>query len=265
MPSAATGSLAHPAQQRGITTRQTHSGSAANAQRLRSTLPSMTFEAILFDMDGVLVDSEVLTGEIWRSALHEHGLTLDAPSYMAMAVGLTVPGLYTALEREHGWQRPAPFEAHLNRRLGEAFASVQEVPGAALLLGALQTAHLPFAVASNSERERLHLKLGAAGLSGLVGEHAYDPTCVGLRGKPLPDLYLYAARQLGADIRQCLVVEDSLTGLAAGLSAGATVWAFTGGAHGVDGAALVAAGAERALASHAELRRLLNLPGITSG
>jgi HAD superfamily hydrolase (TIGR01509 family) len=224
----------------------------------------MTFKAILFDMDGVLVDSEVVAAQVWVQALRGHGLSLEPPAFMAQAVGSSVANLYATLEREHGWQRPEQFETHLSGRLGEAFASVQEVPGAALTLRALQAARIPFAVASNSERERLHLKLGAAGLDELVGQHAYDPAHVDLRGKPLPDLYLYAAERLGADVTECLVVEDSLTGVAAGMSAGATVWAFTGGAHNVDGAALVEAGAERAVASHAELRRLLELQ-ITSG
>ena len=112
----------------------------------------MTFKAILFDMDGVLVDSEVVAAQVWVQALRDHGLHLEPPAFMAQALGSSVPNLYTALEREHGWQRPERFETHLNARLGEAFASVQEVPGAALTLGALQAAHIPFAVASNSVR-----------------------------------------------------------------------------------------------------------------
>lgn len=219
----------------------------------------MIFDAVLFDMDGVLVDSEVVSIGAWRQTLAEHGLTFSEREFMARAVGSSVPNLYAGLERDHGWTRPDSFEDTLETRLTGVFAVVEEVPGAALTLQALQAAGLPFAVASNSVRDRLHLKLGAAGLAELVGAHAYDPAHVGGRGKPKPDLYRYAAEQLGADIQRCLVVEDSLPGLSAGLAAGAAAWAFTGGSHGVDGERLVEAGAGRAVGSHAELRELLSL------
>ena len=220
---------------------------------------AVLYDAILFDMDGVLVDSEIASARAWVETLAEHGLPLEQSQFMSWAVGSSVPNLYTQFESEHGWTRPESFEAALLARLGEAFSKVQEVPGAALTLQALKKAGIPFAIASNSVRERLHPKLRAAGLAELVGAHAYDPAHVGGLGKPLPDLYLYAARQLGKPIERCLVVEDSLPGLAAGLSAGAVAWAFTGGGHDVDGEALVQAGAERVVASHAELREQLGL------
>jgi len=219
----------------------------------------MIFDAVLFDMDGVLVDSEVVAGQVWVQTLGEHGLKLDHADYMARAVGSTVPNLYAGLARDHGWAPAPEFEQHLADRLAEAFAAVQEVPGAAQTLQALKSAGVAFAVASNSLREKLGPKLRAAGLTELVGAHAYDPAHVGGRGKPLPDLYRFAAQQLGADIKRCLVVEDSLPGLAAGLSAGATAWGFTGGGHNADGGALREAGAGRVIGSHAELRDALGI------
>lgn len=219
----------------------------------------MIFNAVLFDMDGVLVDSEVVSGRVWVQTLGEHGLMLDHADYMARAVGSTVPNLYANLARDHGWTPAPAFEQQLAERLAEAFAAVQEVPGAVQTLQALKAAGVPFAVASNSLREKLGPKLKAAGLSELVGAHAYDPAHVGGRGKPLPDLYRFAAQQLGAEVERCLVVEDSLPGLAAGLSAGATAWGFTGGSHNADSAALKEAGAERVVRSHAELREALGI------
>ncbi|AWN23228.1 beta-phosphoglucomutase [Deinococcus irradiatisoli] len=219
----------------------------------------MIFDAVLFDMDGVLVDSEVVSGRVWLQTLAEHGLAFEENEFMARAVGSSMSNLYAGFERDHGWVRPEGFEERLTGRLNEAFAVVPEVPGAAQTLRALEAAGVPFAVASNSVRERLHAKLKAAGLTGLVGSHAYHPGDVHGLGKPLPDLYLYAARQLGAKITRCLVVEDSLPGLSAGLSAGATAWAFIGGSHDVDSAGLQEAGAERVVASHAELRALLGI------
>ncbi len=217
------------------------------------------FDAVLFDMDGVLVDSEVVSGRAWVQTLAEHGLPLGEAEFMARAVGSSVTNLYASFERDHGWGRTPAFEEALAGRLAEAFAVVEEVPGAAMTLRAFKAAGVPFAVASNSQRLKLQAKLKAAGLTPLIGAHAYDPAHVGGLSKPLPDLYLYAARQLGADITRCLVLEDSLPGLAAGLSAGATAWGFTGGGHQVDVDALLNAGAERVVASHAELRDVLGI------
>ena len=229
-----------------------------------TSVPRPNVEALLFDMDGVLVDSELISGRVWVQTLAEHGLKVRQAEFMARAVGSSVPNLYARLERDHGWIRPLEFEPALERRLSEAFLQAQEVPGAALTLKALQAAGIPFAVGSNSTRQRLHLKLRAAGLSELIGQHAYDPLHVGGRGKPLPDLYRYAADQLGVAIERCLVIEDSLPGLQAGLSAGATSWGFLGGGHGADGAALLSAGAGRNVASHAELRQVLGLETLGS-
>ena len=219
----------------------------------------MIFDAVLFDMDGVLVDSEIVSGRVWTQTLAEHGLSFTEAEFMAQAVGSSVPNLYAGLERDHGWKRPDTFEPALEARLTDAFSVVAEVPGAAQTLRALAAAGVPFAVGSNSTRDRLHLKLKAAGLAELVGIHAYDPSNVGGRGKPLPDLYVFAAQQLGAKVERCLVVEDSLPGLAAGLSAGAAAWGFTGGGHDANGEALKEAGAERVVASHAELREALGI------
>ncbi|MGI8747777.1 MAG: HAD family hydrolase, partial [Deinococcus sp.] len=125
---------------------------------------------------------------------------------------------------------------------------------------ALEAAGTPFAAASNSRRDRLDRKLRAAGLDGQV-RLSLDPGQVGGRGKPLPDLYLRAAEELGCDIRACLVIEDSATGVQAGVAAGARVWGLTAGGHAGPGLAaqLLDAGAERVLAHHAEVRAALGL------
>ena len=219
------------------------------------------FDAVLFDLDGVLVDSELLGNTVWVELLAEHGLRLDRATFMARAVGGTHRALFDWLHAEHGWTPPEGFLPELNARLAQAFTATPTIEGAADTLRALRAAGIPCAVASNSQRERLHLKLQAAGLSELVGEHAYHPADVGGRGKPLPDLYLHAAAALGVSPRRALVVEDSVTGLTAGLAAGATAWGLLAGGHiHPDGAqALREAGAVRVLASHAELREALGL------
>jgi HAD superfamily hydrolase (TIGR01509 family) len=219
------------------------------------------FQAVLFDLDGVLVDSELLANRVWVKLLAAHGLTISHADFLARSVGLSLRNLYLALESEFGWKRPEGFEALSDAALNESFGKVLEVPGAAQALAALKAAAIPFAVASNSRRDRLDLKLKAAGLDMAV-QRRFDPAQVGGRGKPLPDLYQFAAGQLGADISQCLVVEDSVTGVQAGVAAGATVWGLLAGEHVHDGLGdlLLAAGTEKLVHSHAELMAALGLP-----
>lgn len=219
------------------------------------------FAAVLFDLDGVLVDSELLGNAVWLELLAEHGLTLDQETLMRRAVGSTHRALFDWLQAEYGWAQPEGFLPELDARLARAFTATPAIEGAAATLHALRAAGIPFAVASNSLRARLLLKLAAAGLAELVGEHVYDPAHVGGRGKPAPDLYAFAAAQLGVSPTRALVVEDSVTGLTAGVAAGATVWGLLAGGHAhPDGAqTLRAAGAERVLFSHAELRAALGL------
>ncbi|WP_424952165.1 HAD family hydrolase [Deinococcus sp.] len=222
------------------------------------TLP---FQAVLFDLDGVLVDSELLANRVWVALLAQHGLTISHADFLARSVGLSLRNLYLVLEHEFGWTRPQGFEALSDSALNASFENVREVPGAAQTLSALTAAGLPFAVASNSRRDRLDLKLKAAGLDAAV-THSFDPSQVGGRGKPLPDLYLHAAAALGADITRCLVVEDSPTGVQAGVAAGAAVWGLLAGEHVHDGLEeqLQAAGAARLIHNHAELVTALGLP-----
>ncbi|CAM3905407.1 HAD family hydrolase [Deinococcus frigens] len=226
-------------------------------------MPEFEFEAVLFDLDGVLVDSELQANTVWVHLLTEHGLDIDLPTFMAHAVGGTHVALFEWLRRDFGWARPEGFIPEMDARLHEAFGSTQAIEGAAQTLELLRGAGLPFAVASNSLRSRLKRKLEASGLAPVVGAHAYDPAHVGGRGKPAPDLYAYAAAQLGADITRCLVIEDSVTGLSAGVAAGATAWGLLAGGHvHPDNAAhLTGAGAGRILRTHEELQEVLGLAG----
>ncbi|QFP76656.1 HAD family phosphatase [Deinococcus sp. AJ005] len=225
------------------------------------------FQAVLFDLDGVLVDSELQANTVWVQLLAEHGLEIDLPTFMANAVGGTHVVLFEWLRRDYGWTRPEGFIPEMDARLHEAFGSTQAIEGAARTLELLREAGMPFAVASNSLRSRLKRKLEASGLAQLVGEHAYDPAHVGGRGKPAPDLYAYAAAQLGTDITRCVVIEDSMTGLSAGVAAGATAWGLLAGGHvHPDNAAhLMGAGAKKILQTHTELQEALELEGEPHG
>lgn len=220
-----------------------------------------TFDAVLFDLDGVLVDSEALAADVWVRTLAEHGLPLPLNDFAHLAVGQTFPNVLVRLSDLHGWTPTDAFLPTLEDRFNAAFDTLDAIEGARATLEALRRAGVPFAVGSNSERGRLHMKLASAGLAGLVGAHAYDPSWVGGRGKPEPDLYAFAAAQIGADITRCVVVEDSVPGATAGVRAGATVIGLlaTGHAHPDDAAHLLAAGVSRVVTSHAQLQEALGL------
>lgn len=223
-------------------------------------MSAFPFGAVLFDLDGVLIDSEGLIGGLWHEVLREHGLDLPAPEVAARTVGRTFGPVLDDLRLAYGWAAPADFQERLGGRLNGALGAVQAIEGARLTLERLRAAGIPLAVASNSAQERLHLKLGAAGLANLV-PHAFCPADVGGRGKPLPDLYLHAAAALDVSPADCLVVEDSAPGAAAGAAAGAQVWGLLAGGHvhPDTAAGLRAAGAARTLDSHAALREALGL------
>lgn len=220
-----------------------------------------TFDAVLFDLDGVLVDSEALAADVWVRTLAEHGLPLPLNDFAHLAVGQTFPNVLVRLSELHGWTPTDAFLPTLETRFNAAFDRLDAIEGARATLEALRRAGVPFAVGSNSERGRLHMKLASAGLAGLVGAHAYDPSWVGGRGKPEPDLYAFAAAQIGADITRCVVVEDSVPGATAGVRAGATVIGLlaTGHAHPDDAAHLLVAGVSRVVTSHAQLQEALGL------
>lgn len=224
-------------------------------------MPELEFAAVLFDLDGVLVDTETIIGALWAEIFAGQGLLLSAAEITRLTSGQRFEGVLRALEEGRGWKAPEDFLPMLGERFNGAFSHVPLIEGAAETLSALRTAGIPFAVASNSERNRLKMKLDGAGLSALVGPHAYDPSFVGGLGKPHPELYRYAATQLGADVTRCVVIEDSAPGASAGVAAGATVWGLLAGGHLThDGReALEEVGVTRFLHSHTELREALGL------
>lgn len=212
-------------------------------------------ELVIFDCDGVLVDSEAVANRVWVALLAEHGLRFAPRDFLRRAVGSTLTALYEGLREDHGWERPERFDSELDERLAAAFRDVTAIDGVTDVLDLLDERGVPFAVASNAREDRLRLKLGAAGLLPRFEGRVFHPGLV-TRGKPEPDLYLHAARTLGREPEACLVVEDSVLGAMAGVRAAMTVWGFTGGAHALEGLAddLRSVGAARVLDSMTAVR-----------
>jgi HAD superfamily hydrolase (TIGR01509 family) len=207
-------------------------------------------EAVIFDCDGVLADSEILALEVELTALAEIGLHYDRSEFVARFTGMSNAAFFPALEedfrRRTGRDFPAGFVDACHAKYQSAFERLAEVPGAR---AAVQSVTHPKAVASSSADEQLKLKLRKLDLWDLFDPHVYSADHVA-HAKPAPDLFLYAARELGVDPSACLVLEDSINGVTAARAAGMRVWGFLGGGHMDDasGARLLAAGAERLIA-----------------
>jgi HAD superfamily hydrolase (TIGR01509 family) len=208
-------------------------------------------DLIIFDCDGVLVDSELLSCGCLSQVLASHGIGLGVDQALELFVGRSVAAI-----REHygarGCPLPDEFPAQLRARVRETFAaSLLPIEGVSAVLGRLRS---PFCVASSSDLDRVGFSLALTGLSGYFGERLFSSQMV-KRGKPAPDLFLHAAAAMGADPARTLVIEDSVSGVQAGKAAGMTVWGFVGGGHYEqrDGRGILkAAGADRVFARMAE-------------
>lgn len=220
----------------------------------------MAFEALLFDCDGVLVDSEIIYVEVEREHLARLGLSYDTETYMNRFQGLAAPDFFAAVDADHralGKGRlPETFATNLDAATTERIdRDLLEISGIKQLLEAHDGAR---AVASSSRLHRLIHKLQHTGLYGYFEPHIYSGEQVE-NGKPAPDLFLFAAEKLAVMPERCLVIEDSANGVKAGRAAGMTVWGFVGGGHSHNGhgGQLLEAGAHRVVDSHEDLASLL--------
>ncbi|MFZ1988435.1 MAG: HAD family phosphatase [Alphaproteobacteria bacterium] len=216
--------------------------------------------AIIFDCDGVLIDSEVLGLEVELRTLAEVGLHYDVAEYHRRFLGLPHRAYLAELDADAraitGRALPADFSATITTRLRESFgAKLTRIAGALELVRALQ---VPKAVASSSLLQSLNWKLEKTELKPAFGDHVYSAEHV-KRGKPAPDLFLYAAERIAAVPETTLVIEDSANGIKGAKAAGMIAAGFTAGGHclpGHDGM-LADAGADLVFASFADLDAFL--------
>ncbi len=219
----------------------------------------LRYDAIIFDCDGVLVDSEPLANRVLSTVLAECGITMSPSECRRMFVGLNPPGVAARLEERTGVRLPPDVVAGMSARFMVELEreGLAPIPGAASLLGSLR---VPLAAGSNSPIDELRLKLRLSGLDRLIGRHAYSGHALG-RSKPDPGVYLHAAAQLGVPADACVVVEDTPTGVRAGVNARMTVIGFTGAhADDADAGGLTGAGATYIAPTLSEVGRLLNVP-----
>jgi len=200
-------------------------------------------DLLIFDCDGVLIDSEPIAIRADVACFAEHGFAVSAAQIRERYVGTSVTSMLADVEARHGRRLPDDFAETLRRRIAATFETeLEAMPGIVDLLDALQPRSC---VASSSAPERLRHALALVGLLARFDPHVFSATQVA-RGKPAPDLFLFAARQMDVAPHRCVVIEDSLAGVAAAKAAGMVAIGFCGGGHCGSGhaASLSAAGAD---------------------
>ena len=215
----------------------------------------MPIELVIFDCDGVLIDSEVICCRIEAEELRGLGYDYDPAEIARRFSGIPGAAMYPMMEAESGIPIPAKVRGRVSRRIREAIVTeLAAVPGAHEALAEIAG---PVCVASSSGLDYLEQALGLVGLWRRFQPHVFSAQQVG-RGKPAPDVFLFAAERMVARPEACIVIEDSPAGVQAGLAAGMRVIGFSGAGHCQPGHAERLAGE----GAHATLDDLRLLPDL---
>ena len=182
---------------------------------------------VIFDCDGVLVDTEGMSNMRLSQWLTEAGYPIDYETCRRRYEGRSMMSVKAEVEAA-GIVLGDDFVERWNLALPDLFANgVNEVPNVRTLVHALRDAEIPYCVASSARVSKMHLTLGTTGLLPLF-EHAMFSSTMVARGKPFPDLFLHAASTMGFAPEGCVVIEDSVAGTKAGRAAGMTVYSYAG-------------------------------------
>ncbi|WP_244613068.1 HAD family hydrolase [Modicisalibacter radicis] len=186
-------------------------------------------EVLIFDCDGVLVDSEAIAEAVLSERLAAWLPDLHADDELRRALGMTTEAILDHLAERSGHALPADALARIDAAIETRLAAeLEAMVGVAAALDALD---LPLAIVSNSSRRRVVASLANTGLDARLGDVPLFTAEQVVRPKPAPDVYLLAAKSLGVAPGACLVVEDSVSGASAARAAGMTVIGFTGASH----------------------------------
>ena len=183
---------------------------------------------VIFDCDGVLVDSEYVSAQVLVETFAEIGVSIDLPFVYTHFLGHSFSSVAAKFAKLHGTGVTDSFESDYRAILLRRFSSeLKPMPGVIAVLDSLA---VPYCVATGSSPLRAARSLELTGLSARVKDRVFTTSLV-TRGKPAPDIFLHAAREMAVSPRECLVIEDSATGIEAGKAAGMAVWQFAGGSH----------------------------------
>jgi HAD superfamily hydrolase (TIGR01509 family) len=213
------------------------------------------YDLIIFDCDGVLVDSEPITNAVFAELLNELGLKVTLQEMYARFMGRSMDACLSDVTRLLGRPIPADFLERYNSRTLKALQEkLLPVNGIKKLIVSLRT---PYCVASSGDHTKMKTTLGITGLWDLFEGRLVSATEVS-RGKPFPDVYLLAAERHRATPSRCAVVEDSPVGVTAAVAAGMTVFGFAQNRRSTS--SLIAAGAQETFDDMSNLLELLDGP-----
>jgi len=213
-------------------------------------------DLIIFDCDGVLVDSEVISCRAHATVLTRHGYPITSDEVFARFLGRSTRQANDEIEAELGRSLPDGYHADLQDELFRSFEA--DLQAVRYIHGALDLIALPACVASSGSHQRMRVSLGRTALYEKFAPNIFSATEV-RNGKPAPDLFLHAAEKMKTPPERCLVIEDSISGIAGARAAGMTVLGFHGGSHCQDGyaATLKAAGAHQTFDDMRQLSSLI--------
>jgi len=183
---------------------------------------------VIFDCDGVLVDSEPLAMRVLLEGLGEFCYAIAEEAAYERFLGRSLANMQAVLRAEYGSELPPDHLERMRQRLFEVYRQeLQPINGVAAMLDRLA---IPRCVASSSQMERLRVSLEVTGLLSRFTPHLFSATMVA-QGKPAPDLFLHVADRMAVAPAACLVIEDSAAGIEAAQRAGMRVFGFVGGGH----------------------------------
>ena len=188
----------------------------------------MNFDLVIFDCDGVLVDSEVISCRAHAETLTRHGFPITPDGVLKRFLGVSDREARQIVENEIGRALPDTFEAEVKQATLGFYAD--DLDAIAHVGDAIAALSLPKCVASSGTPEKIRHGLVCAGLYDQLAPHIFSAVQV-KRGKPAPDIFLFAAEQMAASPVRCLVIEDSVPGVTGARAAGMTVLGFHGGSH----------------------------------
>lgn len=189
---------------------------------------SRAFDLVIFDCDGVLVDSEMLSAHVLMGMMEEIGIPITFEIFRSDFLGRSFAAAAACAEQRFGRKLPEEFQLRYRERLLARMAAyLKPMPGVTEVLAAMR---VPYCLATSSSPPRLELTLRVTSLTSFFTGRAFTASEV-QHGKPAPDLCLHVARRMVVDPARCLVIEDSEMGVRAAQAAGMAVWHFTGGAH----------------------------------
>ncbi|MEI9420237.1 HAD family phosphatase [Mesorhizobium sp. Cs1299R1N1] len=216
---------------------------------------------IIFDCDGVLVDSEPLAAKAYERVYDKHGMPGVHGGIIAQCVGMKQADIIVRIKELTGHQFPATADGDIWAETKALFSQeLKPTPGITAFLETLEGGSC---VASSSSVERINHSLAITGLARFFGDAIYSSSMV-KNGKPAPDIFLFAAAKMGANPADCIVIEDSPFGIQGAVAAGMTAIGYIGGGHtyAEHAARLTAAGADFICADWHEVSRQLARLGV---